>query len=281
MRQRAALLSFVLGSGIALCQESAGPRFEVASVRHVGGELSNQSTLSGGPGTSDPTHIVYRGQPLVRFLNAAYGLEFDQITGPDWLGTDLYDVRANVPAGASKDDVKSMWQKLLADRFQLKVHVITRDFPAYELSRDSGNLKLIKSGKEPLPIRPGFPALSTGRNWGLAVQPRIRLTFRGTTMAEFVKVIGWPLSTLGNAGGMTVGRVVDKTGLPDRYDFDVEFAGRWGPGGATLPTSAQDAEPASDLFGALRSQLGLRLEEKKLPLEVLVVDHAEKSPAEN
>ena len=100
-------------------------------------------------------------------------------------------------------------------------------------------------------------------------------------MAEFVKTIGWPLATLGNAGGMTIGRIVDKTGLPDRYDFDLEFAGRWGPGGASLSVSAEGSEPASDLFGALRSQLGLRLEEKRIPLEVLIVDRVEKNPTAN
>ena len=81
-----------------------------------------------------PERITYQRLSLARLLITAYGLDYDQISGPAWLGTELYTVVAKVPPGSTKEQVKLMWQDLLAERFHLKTHLIKKDFPVYELS---------------------------------------------------------------------------------------------------------------------------------------------------
>jgi uncharacterized protein (TIGR03435 family) len=281
MRRAVFLLLSVLTFGSAIGQ---GPRFDVVSVRRAGAQedVSN-SFMRGGPGTSDPERMTWRA-PLVRLLVVAYGLDFDQISGPGWLGSEYYDIVANVPRGATKEQVRLMWKNVLVERFQLKAHIVQRDFPVYELSIAKNGPKLRESGAGTDKQEPGFPVLKPGVKWGVLVVPprNVRQTFRDYSMAEFVQRLGWPLGTLGGSGGLTIGRVLDKTGLDGHYDFTLEFAGAWGPGGA-FPKQLPDGETdtASILFDAVRQQLGLELKEKKAPLDVLVVDQIDKVPAEN
>jgi uncharacterized protein (TIGR03435 family) len=91
-------------------------------------------------------------------------------------------------------------------------------------------------------------------------------------------------------GRMLKSTVTDATGLTAKYDFAVAYAGGLGgprlmpepaSGGAAQATGAPDAEPLPDIFSALQSQLGLKLEPKKAPVEVFVVDHMEKTPGGN
>ncbi len=259
----------------ALAQEPDNAKFEVASVKEAVHDDEARSLMRGGPGTPDPERITYERQPLIRLLYAAYGFEFDQISGPGWMGTDLFTVNAKLPPGTSKEQLRFMWQNLLVERFHLKTHLIQKDFPVYQLSVAKGGPRFREE--------PGFPEPRPGEKWALRPAPRdIRLTFRDYSMADFATRLGWPLSTIGDSGGLTVGRVVDKTGLDGVYSFTFEFAGSWGPGGA-FPAARPDGQPdpASNLFDALRQQLGLRLDEGKARLDVLVVDHVDKVPTEN
>src|SRR5580704_1684357 len=121
----------------AFAQEAAKPKFEVASVRRVNPSDQDEIQLRrGGPGTDDPEHIMFRRQPLVWLLVLAYGVDFDQISGPaslgsEWLGQDLYDITAKVPLGTSKEQLRLMWQDLLVERLHLKAHLERRPFPLY------------------------------------------------------------------------------------------------------------------------------------------------------
>jgi uncharacterized protein (TIGR03435 family) len=127
-------------------QESAHPKFDVVSIRPVGPrEDASGAFMRGGPGTADPERITWR-EALVRVLTRAYGVDFDQISGPSWLGTEHYDIVANVPAGTTKEQLRLMWQDLLAERFHLKAHMIQKDFPGYELSVAKNGPKLARSG---------------------------------------------------------------------------------------------------------------------------------------
>jgi uncharacterized protein (TIGR03435 family) len=285
------LLVSACGSHIATAQSPESVkfsvRFEVASVRPAVRDEDAPSFMRGGPGTSAPERITFERQPLVRLLNVAYGLDYDQISGPGWIGTELYSVVAKVPPGTTQEQVKLMWQGLLAERFHLRTHFIKKDFPVYELSVAKSGAKLRKSGEGPVKQEPGFPVPPSGQKWGISmVLPRnTRLTFRDYSMEEFVREqLAWPLSTfLASYGAIAMGRVVDKTGLDGRYDFTLEYAGRRNSAGGAFPQPLPDgqADTAPFLFDALRQQLGLMLEEKKAPLDVLVVDHADKIPTEN
>jgi uncharacterized protein (TIGR03435 family) len=256
-------------------------RFEVASVKQAVLNHQISPVMRGGPGTSDPERITWEQVTLARLLSVLYGINFDQISGPDWVGTDRYAILAKLPPGTTKEQLKVMWQNLLAERFHLKTHFVKKAFPAYELTEAKGGSKL-RAG--PLKEQPGFPVPRPGQYYalGMAGPRHVRLTFRDASMAEFADRLGWPLSAMVRENELTVGRVVDKTGLEGKYSFTLEFAGQWGPGGAYLeapPDGAGDTVP--NLFDALWQQLGLKLEEKKTQLDVLVIDHVDRVPTEN
>jgi len=87
----------------------------------------------GGPGTPDPAQITWRYATLSNLLIAAYNVKAYQISGPEWLATQRYDVMAKVPAGATKEQVSMMWQNLLIERFGVALHRESREFHVEEL----------------------------------------------------------------------------------------------------------------------------------------------------
>jgi uncharacterized protein (TIGR03435 family) len=195
---------------------------------------------------------------LKQMIKHAYHLTDEQlIGGPEWTSKELFDVTANAEEPTPMAGLDAMLRTLLAERFHLKVHRETRTMPAYVLTVD-------KSGSNLTPVAEpdGFaiPVKTVGvgkRPGTLAVQSS------GGTMPQLALVLG----------RMERRPVVDRTGLDQFYNFRLEFMlsapphqelqRKWAPQGPYL----------SD---ALRDQLGLRLDSKKVPVEVLVIDHAEK-----
>lgn len=269
-----AFVCFFLALAFAPAQQQL--KFEVASVRAVPVGDDVPVRTRGGPGTDQPELITYTNVTLARLVSLAYGVHFDQISGPSFIGKDAYAVAAKVPPGTTKEDVKLMWQDLLSDRFRLKVHTIKKNLPVYELS-------LAKGGPR-FRVEPGFPEPRAGEKWAMTrVQPRTsRMTFRNTSMAEFIQRISWAFSTLTRENELSLGRFVDKTGLEGNYDFTLEFAGALGPGGAS-PEPLPDGQTyaASFLVDAIRQQLGLIITEGKAPFDVVVVDRVDRVPTEN
>jgi uncharacterized protein (TIGR03435 family) len=277
--------------------QTAEPAFEVASVKYVG-PYDSEKGLSqrGGPGTSDPTRITYENVTTLILLVRAYGVDFDQISGPAWLDSIQYTVIANVRAGTAKVEVPIMWQQLLKQRFHLAVHHEVKDLPRYELAVAKGGPKLRPSagdpGKPAPGVRPtqgadGFPILPPGARhfFYQPIENGVRVTretFRDYSMQELAQELAWPLGELSWEHVMSVGRIVDKTGLLGKYDFRLEYAGTHSAGGAFAQSGA-DGQPSGvpDLFDAVQRQLGLKIEASKAPTEILVVDHVDRMPTEN
>jgi uncharacterized protein (TIGR03435 family) len=213
----------------------------------------------------------------------AYGVDFDQFSAPDWASQQGYVISAVVPKGATVEQVRIMWQNLLADRFHLKTHRLQREYPVYELSVASGGPRLKKSGELSATPAPGFPVVPPGATRATSATFRdVRMTFRGASVADLINRLGWPLAAWGESGGLTMGRIVDKTGLDARYDFNFEFAGFMGAGGAFPPPPPEgQIDTAPPLLDALRLQLGLQIEEKKTTLDFWVIDHVDRIPTEN
>lgn len=265
-----------------LAQEPLASKFEVASLKLAPSNEDAPSFMKGGPGTADPERITYQRQHLIRFLSLAYGLDFDQISGPSWIGGQLYTLSAKLPPGTSKEQLQLMLRDLLSERFHLQFHFIQKEFAVYELSVAKGGPKLATSGT--FVQQPGFPVVEPGRHFApTQVPPRtMRNSFHDTSIADLVLRLRFVFGTPVGSNSLAVGRIVDKTGLTDHYDFTLEFAGNWGIGGAfpaPLPDGQQDTAPF--LIDALRQQLGLTLTEGKAKLAVLVIDRAERVPAEN
>jgi uncharacterized protein (TIGR03435 family) len=303
-------LPLAAAGALAIClnpapaQAQAPLTFEVASVRVADPKpprtpMPAAGDIQGGPGTADPTRISYTWVQVRRLLMAAFALPLDQISGSDWvMGQDArFDIVANVPAGATKEQAGEMLLNLLKDRFHLAYHREKKDFDMYTLVVAKGGPKLKDAApaEGPLPPPPapgtprqrapldrdGFPQLPAGRTnfQGVGNNGVARFTFRMSTPQALLTTIG---PSLGSS------RSVDKTGLTGKYDFTLEFsqAGLPGPLGrgpaAVPPEAANDtSDPAPDLFNAIEKQLGLKLEKSKTQLDVVVIDHMDKTPTEN
>ena len=283
----------------ALAAYGQREQFEVASVKYAG-QYDDDARISwrGGPGTSDPTHFFCENTSMLVLLSHAYGVDFNQISGPKWLDSSLYAVSANVPPGTTKDKFRKMLQQLIEERFQLVAHHTTQDLFVYELVVAKNGPKLAESAGDPgkpsagVPVAArddqGFPVLGPGRRHGLSQQNEsgtwvTRETFRYFSMQEFVQELAWPLGEPPKwSHAISVAHVVDNTGLTGRYDFKLEYAGSHSPGSAFLqPGSDGQLSEAPTLFDAVQRQLGLKLQASKAPFDVLVIDRIEKIPARN
>jgi uncharacterized protein (TIGR03435 family) len=255
---------------LALGTLSAQTVFEVASVKPSGPQSVRGS--KGGPGTSDPGLFSFSSATLQDILFRAYGLEdVQQIVGPKWLDEETYDFICKIPPGTTKEQFQMMLQNLLAERFKLALHHQTKDLPVYELVTGKNGPKLKESTEaslaKPTAEKDGFPQLPAGRSsWSVRYDAQ---------MHAHLIARDEPVSALVTALRNSAGRVIfDKTGLTGKYDITLEFNLR------PLAPGAED-DPLPGLLEAVQQQLGLKLEDKKAPFDVLVIDHAEKVPIEN
>lgn len=255
---------------LALASTASGqqPEFEAASVRPAQqadlqgrwGE-SYAAPMLGGPGTNSPGTITFRNASLLTMICAAYGIKRYQVSGPAWLQTAGFTVMAKVPAGATREDIQPMLQRLLAERFRLTLHREMRYAPVYELVVAKGGPKL--SPAQDLDAGGGsFQTVKGNPNWQATNQ-----TAKG--IAEFfARFLDCPL--------------IDSTGLTGHYDFTLYWAAEYpmvriGP----ATGSSEPPEPAPTIFQALPDQLGLRLRAARQQIPLVVIDAVDKSPAEN
>jgi uncharacterized protein (TIGR03435 family) len=260
---------------LALCaawgQSTAPVSFEVASVRpsDLGNSPGQRRAIAPGP-----DRIEFRNVTLWYLITYAYGMKSYQVFGPDWLRDARYDVLAKGPAGTSREQLPKMTQNLLVERFQLQVHHETRDLSALALTVGKDGPKLIDAA-------PGSGDGMGGAQIGMSASPTggERLDIKGASMATLVTTLT----------GLLGRPVVDKTGLTGRYDFVLEFsraetAGPRASGGYNepprMPPPPAGAEPGLSIYTSIR-QLGLKLDAQKFPLDVLIIDNADRTPTEN
>jgi uncharacterized protein (TIGR03435 family) len=226
--------------------------FEVASIRMV--DPHTATDLQRGIGlfsmSSFPTNLLtVKNAPLAFLVQFAYGVDSqDHITGmPDWMELQEYDLSAKIEGDQQLTlvQMQPMLKQLLSQRFHLAVHHETKNTPGFALVLAKGGPKLQLSKND---SKPSAQMLSN----------RLEATHMDT--AHFVGV-------LAHRAGQPV---IDKTGLTGIYDFRLSYAPANDPS-SSLP----------DLFTALQEQLGLKLESQKVPVEMLVIDHADKIPTEN
>ena len=285
--------------------------FEAASVKPAGPFVAGNSGGSrGGPGTSDPGRIAIARATLTQLLARAYDVSLDQISGPEWLNdfsTYAYRIDATLPPNTTVEQFRLMLRNLLAERFHLRLHHETKGRTGYELVVAKGGPKL-KEWTPPTPPadaptgKPGvdangFPRLPAGAGVSFAIPNgggagTIRMSYR-ETMAMFCRGLG---ANINMSNGTPIGepqpRVVDKTGLTGTYEFTLEFAGSMRLSGTMpsepaggepgMPLASDPAEGAPDIFTAVEQQLGLKLVKAGgVPVDMLIVDSADKVPTEN
>jgi uncharacterized protein (TIGR03435 family) len=268
--------------------------FEVASVKRTPPPEPNARLFfgppRGGPGSSDPGQITWSNAALRNILMTAYDVQTYQVTAPDWMGTERYDIVAKVPAGATKAQVNVMWQNLLKERFGMVLHHESKDFQVDELTIAKGGSKLKETSDPniepftpaagpPKPDKNGFPQLN-GSGAIISIFPGAN----GATAT--MRARGLPSSEIAIRLANSLRRpVIDKTGLTGKYDFVLEFtpdlSGIPLPAGFTTNDGNNATDPGTNIASAVEKQLGLKLTSTKGKLDVIMVDRAEKVPTEN
>ncbi len=224
----------------------------------------------------------------------AYQVEVYQVSGPAWLATERYEIVATVPAGATQEQVRVMWQNLLADRFGVVLHHESKEFQVEELVAAKNGPKLKESAEDRVAARQaGPPTFKNGELASPGLVTSIKMGTHGPSANTVAKA--QPLSKLVAMLSAQMHRpVLDKTGLTGIYDFTLEFTpdlqgvalpprppGQPGTGPGFATPGDDAAEPLPDLASAVQQRLGLRLLASKAKLDVVVIDKAEKSPTDN
>ena len=214
----------------------------------------------------------------------AYDVKDFQIAGPGWIGDERFSIEATMPADTTQDQTRTMLRNLIANRFKTEIHRENRPLPIYSLVIAKSGLKLpntppsrAKQVSDSPFATDGFPVVPpefTGIMTFL-INSQAKMTAQQATMhqlaTELERRLGVP--------------VRDETQLTDKFDLILKFSpeGLNGPGGLFVPatTGLDVQEPQRDIFSALQSDLGIRLESRRGPVEIIVIDHAEKVPTDN
>jgi uncharacterized protein (TIGR03435 family) len=225
------------------------PVFEVASVKQVQPPPPGRGVSSSM--RMDPGRFICTNVTLKKLIFNAYGVKDYEVTGPDWLNTELYDIAASVPTDTAGDDVLLMMQSLLAERFKLALHRERKEMPVFALivGKTGPKLKQVEFGPSRTSASPG------------------KLTATNVPMRNLAEFLSRQLDR----------PVLDLTGLKGFYDFTLE----WAPEAKASAPGDAAGEIGASLFTAVQEQLGLKLEGRKAPIEILVVDRAEKVPTGN
>jgi uncharacterized protein (TIGR03435 family) len=267
---------------------AAKPEFEVASVKPAPPSNGQgiRIFMRGGPGSGDPTRVVIENFNLFLLVRRAYDLRNFQIAGVEIGDAERFNITAKVPEGATKDDLSRMLQNLLTERFKLKFHRETKEMSMFELVIGKNGPKLKESAGPPPEFDPtaapapvlakqdkdGYPIPPPGVIAMMSMNgaPRARFNAVNESMEDFIGMIS-----------NTVGRpVVDRTGLKGKYDFILSWSPE-PPPGAVAPASLSPDDAGPTFISAVQEQLGLKLDSKKGPVEMLVIEHYEKVPTEN
>jgi len=276
-----------LSAGILLGQT---PKFEVASV-HASPAVRQEGVALGVH--SDGAQVHINSLPMRDYIARAYRVRANQVIGPEWLTSERFDTSAKLPDGATSDQIPEMIQSLLLERFQLKVHREKRELPAYVITVGKPPLKMQESAPDgnPVPAKGASDLVATGTAAGVSVD------LGGGSSYTFAqgKFTGHKLTAeqLARMIERYVDRpMVDMTGLTGRYDFsftvsdeDAQVMMIHAATGAGMQLPPQVLQFAAN--GSVASlidgfeQLGLKMESRKAPLDVVVVDGVSKTPSEN
>jgi uncharacterized protein (TIGR03435 family) len=250
--------------------QTVAPAFEVASIKPSGPKSVRGS--DGGPGRSDPGTFRYGEASLLDLIEMAYKVDAFQVSSRIALDRQTFDLVAKVSEGATRQQFRAMLQNFLAERFHLKLHIESKEFPAYELVVLKTGLKLREGVAAPrTPPDQGWPVLPPN-------QPGISANMGTESGVEVVRLKAQqePLSALAvllrNPEEIPV---VDKTGLTGKYDFNLEYSRE------VSGLSPEGPAPLPDVFQALDKQLGLQLVRKKVPFDVLMIESVDQTPTEN
>ena len=268
------------------------PQFEVASIRPSSASATDRVNVGVH---IDGAQITVNYFSLKDMIRMAYSVKDYQVTGADFLASDRFDVAAKIPAGSKPDELRDMMKALLAERFQLKIHHDTKDFPVFALVIAKGGLKIQElppdaesseeAAKAPVNVTASGGRGGVNVNYGHGSSFTFadnKLVGKKLTMANFAETLA----------RFEEKPVVDMTGLKGNYDIELAFTPEDYTAmlirsaivaGVTMPPEALKAmqSASGDSIAMALEKVGLKMESRKAPLEVIVVDHSLKLPTEN
>jgi uncharacterized protein (TIGR03435 family) len=229
-----------------------GQTFEVASIKPGAPPDGESFTMrfSGGPGGGDPSLFICENCSISMLVMSAYSISNYQYSGPEWADSERFFVSAKIPEGTTKEQFQRMKQNLLADRFKLKFHYDKKEMPQYVLTVAKNGPKMKKSAD----------GGSESHTMSLSIENgRLVLHSSETSMEALAAQLSTQMRQ----------PITDATELKGNYDISLSWA-------------MEDADTSSPtIVQAVQEQLGLKLEKKKVQIDVLTVDHVEKTPTEN
>jgi len=237
-----------LSSILALAQPEPPTTFEVASVK--AGQPGRESIEAG------PASLTMRNVRLNACIGWAFNIQDAQVIGPSWISQASFDIIAKSAGPATEAQLRSMLQALLVDRFQLAFRRESREIPALILVVSSKGHKLKPAEK------PGEPSFRIGN---------MNLAGEGATVGELTRFLS---STLHET-------VIDQTGLKGLFNYTLDINSYLTEEMRKSTGTGPPLEANSIIAQAMQEQLGLKVESKKTPVSVVVVEHIEKAPTEN
>ena len=266
---------------------AARVEFEVAAIRPSSPGASARGVRMDG------AQVHFAGLLLREYVARAYQVRVSQVVGPDWLSSTPFDLDAKFPEGSTPAQITEMLQSLLADRFSLKQHREQKEVPMYALIAGKSPLRLKESVRDPdatqriealvnIVVNTGGAGTSVDLGHGSSY------TFGG---GKFQGKRFTPEMLASTLERYCDRPVVDMTGLTGVYDFSFDITPEEAQvlgiraalyAGVTLPPQVMSMLDAggNPLITAV-GQLGLKLDARKAPVEVLVIDDARRTPVEN
>lgn len=290
MKPLTAIAAVLLACSVVHAQAPAEKvEFEVATIKKSPPPGTDNAVTAGVK--MDGSQLRIGALTMRDYIAMAYRVKIYQISGPDWIATERFDIAAKLPAGVKADQFLPMMQSLLADRFGLKFRREPKEMAVYALTVGKPPLKLKESAVEAnAPAASFFEASGSGSAAGIAVNlgNGASYTFAGGKF-DAKKVEGRMLADV--VERYTDRPVVDATGLTGRYDFSFEVSPEEYQtlliraavnSGVVLPPQAlRLLDNGGDPLGNALGQLGLKLDARKAPVDILIVDQVLRTPTEN
>jgi len=265
------------------------PQFEVASVKPSADQLQSGTAAIGVHISGSQVRIAFTS--LKDVIVYAYGVLPAQVTGPDWMATERFDISAKLPDGSSAAQAREMMQSLLADRFELKVHHESRELPVFALVAAKGRFTLTPRADAGAPPSDATNVVAGGSANGAAVDLGDGASFSLANNQVVATKLTMPL--LANVLTRFMDRpVLDQTAIPGAFDFtltltpdeyNITLLRTAANAGVTLPPQAMRAldYASGNPLGPSLEKIGLSLDSRRAPLDVIVVDSVRKTPTED
>ena len=271
--------------------QTTGATFEVATVKPSPPNDGRGFVrgCKGGPGSSDPELWRCTNATISMLVAQGFDIKHYQLTAPEWISNTNYEISAKLAHDTTNEQFREMIRNLLAERFKLEFHWSKKEMSMYDLVVAKGGPKLKEwadkpagnakddppgwggAGKGAATDGDGYPNIPKDCNGCMSINAAGKARYHASK--ELVKGFA---DMIGNQLGMPVN---DKTGLTANYDITLS----WSDGGgiSKRPDREADADAGLTMEAAVQQQLGLKLESKKGLIDIIVVDKAERTPAEN